>query len=559
MPLRIYNTLARRKEEFIPLHPGEVRMYACGPNLYGPSHVGHAMSYIVFDVIRRYLEYRKFRVTFVQNFTDIEDRIIETARDEGTTIEALAARYSDRFLREMDGLGVRRASHYPRATEAIPTMIKIIQRLVERGLAYPVDGNVFFRVTAFPRYGRLSGRSLDEMQAGARIDVDPRKQHPMDFVLWKPAKPGEPAWDSPWGRGRPGWHIECSAMSLSLLGEQFDIHGGGQDVIFPHHENEVAQSEGYTGKSPVVRYWVHNGLLRLTEGEEKMTRHLGNIVSINEALERYHPDSIRIFVLSSHYRSPITWSEDALAAAARGGERLRTALENGEDLLAGSAASDPARRGAVQRGQAAKSQLSPQAPDTSAAAGAEPVNLLRAAEAARTAFEATMDDDFNTPGALAAIFDLASAMNRVTDSVARGRTAPSDAQREALRNSIAVVRDLGDVLGLRLAPLVTPAQVARLQALAQELSRERPDLFAPEQMDSALIAADRPSGLPPLAEGRNQETFADAGRLIEFIAAGRMQARQQKDWVTGDRIRARLADLGVLLEDTPAGFKWRVR
>ncbi len=543
MALRIYNTLTRRKEEFAPIHPDEVRMYACGPNLYGPSHVGHAMSYIVFDVIRRYLEYRTFRVTFVQNFTDIEDRIIETAREEGTTIEALAARYSDRFLREMDGLGVRRASHYPRATEAIPTMIKIIQGLVERGLAYTVDEDVFFRVTAFPGYGRLSGRSLDEMQAGARIDVDPRKQHPMDFVLWKAAKPGEPSWDSPWGRGRPGWHIECSAMSLSLLGDQFDIHGGGQDVIFPHHENEVAQSEGYTGKSPVVRYWVHNGLLRLTEGEEKMTRHLGNIVSIKEALERYHPDSIRIFVLSSHYRSPITWSEDALAAAARGGERLRTALENAEDLLAGRSA--PSTRGKTAGGPSAQA---PQAED-----------LPHAAASARAAFEAAMDDDFNTPGALAAIFDLASAINRVTDTVARGRTVLSEAHREALRDSGAALRDLGDVLGLRLTPRVTLAQVARLQDLAQELSRERPDLFAPEQLDSALIAANRPSGLPPLAGGDSQEAFADAGRLIEFIAAGRMQARKQKDWAIGDRVRARLADLGVLLEDTPAGFKWRVR
>ena len=288
MTLRIYNTLNRSTEEFVPLRPGLVRMYVCGPNLYGPAHVGHALSYLVFDVIRRYLEYRGYQVRYVQNFTDIEDRIIETANAQGTTVQALAQHYADRFLREMDRLGVQRASVYPRATEMIPQMQEMIRRLIERGMAYQVDGDVFFRVAAFPHYGRLSRRSLDEMQAGSRVEIDPRKEHPMDFVLWKAAKPGEPAWDSPWGPGRPGWHIECSAMSLSLLGEQLDIHGGGQDVIFPHHENEIAQSEAYTGTSPFVRFWMHNGLLRLAEDEEKMTRHLGNIVTIEEALERYH-------------------------------------------------------------------------------------------------------------------------------------------------------------------------------------------------------------------------------------------------------------------------------
>ncbi len=562
MPLRIYNTLSRRKDEFTPLHAGEVRMYVCGPNLYGPSHVGHAMSYVVFDVIRRYLEYRAFRVTFVQNFTDIEDRIIERAREDGTTIQVLAERYRERFLREMDGLGVRTATHYPRATEAIPKMIEIIGGLIERGLAYAADGDVFFRVRAFPAYGRLSGRSLDEMQAGARIDVDPRKEHPMDFVLWKAAKPGEPSWDSPWSGGRPGWHIECSAMSMAFLGEQFDIHGGGQDVIFPHHENEVAQSEGYTGKSPFVRFWVHNGLLRLTGGEEKMTRHLGNIVSIQEALERYHPDAIRVFVLSSHYRSPATWSEEALTAATRGAERLRTALENADDVLgaAGGGAAAPRDAQAAAGSKAAadstaagdsKAGRDSKPAGQSGAQAVDPQDLLRAGDAARSAFEAAMDDDFNMPGALAAAFDLASVLNRITDALAKGRD-PMTSTREALRRGSAVLRELGGVLGLRLAALVTPAQVARLRGLAEELSRERPDLFALDQL-AALIPPDGRAG-----DGGG-DALARAGKLIEFIAAGRMQARRRKDWATGDRIRARLADLGILLEDTPAGFKWRVR
>jgi cysteinyl-tRNA synthetase len=552
MPLRIYNTLGRRKEEFAPLHPGEVGIYVCGPNLYGPSHVGHAMSYIVFDVICRYLSYRGLRVTFIQNFTDIEDRIIETARAEGTTIEALAARYQDRFLREMDALGVARATQYPRATEAIPKMIEVIKRLIERGLAYAADGDVFFRVRAFPAYGRLSGRSLDEMQAGARIEVDPRKEHPMDFVLWKASKPDEPAWDSPWGQGRPGWHIECTTMSISALGEQFDIHGGGQDVIFPHHENELAQSEGYTGKSPFVRFWVHNGLLRLTGGDEKMTRHLGNFVSIQEALERYHPDAIRVFMLSSHYRSPATWSEDALTAATRGAERLRTALENAEDILKTPAGHEPggpvpSEPGAVKASGQAQARASGSAPRV------DPGDLPRAAEASRAAFEAAMDDDFNTPGALAAMFDLAGVLNRVTGALSKGRDPLTPAHREALERGTAVLRELGGVLGLRLVPLVTPAQVAKLQDLAAELSRERPDLFARDQLTTLI-----PPDAGRAGDGHG-DALARAGRLIEFIAVGRMEARRQKDWATGDRIRARLADVGVLLEDTPAGFKWRVR
>jgi cysteinyl-tRNA synthetase len=556
MPLRVYNTLSRRKEEFIPLRAGQAGMYVCGPNLYGPSHVGHAMSYLIFDVIHRYLEYRGYRVTHVQNFTDIEDRIIETAREEKTTIDALAARYIDRFLREMDRLGVVRADHYPRATEAVPKMIEIIEVLVRRGLAYVADGDVFFRVTAFPAYGRLSGRSLDEMQAGARIEVDSRKEHPMDFVLWKAAKPGEPSWDSPWGRGRPGWHIECSAMSLSYLGDQLDIHGGGQDVIFPHHENEVAQSEGYTGKHPFVRYWVHNGLLRLLEGPEKMTRHLGNFVSIHEALERYQPDTIRVFVLSSHYRSPATWSDEALASAARGAERLRIAVESADDVLTRPAPrpGQPGRAEGTPGSGALRPRREPM-PRKSAEVGgpadaADPGELTRTAGAAREAFEAAMDDDFNMPGALAALFDLAGAINRTVVAVAKEGGTPSPADREALEHGVKVLRELGGVLGLRLAASVTPAQAAGLHRLAQDLARERPDLFEPDRLTSIRVLSGTQS------DGADAER---AEELIKFIAEGRMRARRKKDWTTGDQIRARLQELGVLLEDTPSGYKWRVR
>jgi cysteinyl-tRNA synthetase len=533
MALRVHNTLTRRTEEFATLRPGEVRMYVCGPNLYGPSHVGHALSYLVFDVIRRYLEHRGYRVRHVQNFTDIEDRIIETASAQGTTVETLAQHYADRFLREMDRLGIQRAGHYPRATEAIPKMLEIIQALVNRGVAYAVDGDVFFRVTAFPDYGQLSGRSLEEMQAGARIDVDPRKEHPMDFVLWKAGKPGEPAWDSPWGPGRPGWHIECSAMSIAHLGEQLDIHGGGQDVVFPHHENEIAQSEAFTGKRPFVRYWIHNGLLRLSEGQEKMTRHLGNFVTIEQALERYHPDAIRVFVLSSHYRTPATWTEESLEAATRGAERLRTAVEHVETVL----------HQARGRGEALKT---PPGPDAGSGSGAVP-DMTQAASATGAAFEAAMDDDFNTPRALAALFELATVLNKTADSVTRAGRALLPGMLQALEAGGSTLRTLAGVLGLRLRASMTPEHRGALRRLAEELARERPDLFDPAHPLLAHPQAGGPDDAPSDEE------------LIAFIAEGRMRARRQKDWATGDAVRSRLQTIGILLEDSPTGYTWRLR
>jgi cysteinyl-tRNA synthetase len=536
--LRVYNTLTRGEEEFIPLRAGEVRMYVCGPNLYGPAHVGHALSYLIFDMVRRYLEYRGYRVTYVQNFTDIEDRIIEAARKQGTTVEALANHYADRFLREMDRLGIRRADYYPRATESIPKMLEIIQALVARGFAYVVDGDVFYRVAAFPTYGRLSGRSLDEMQAGARIEVDPRKEHPMDFVLWKAAKPGEPSWDSPWGPGRPGWHIECSAMSLAYLGEQLDIHGGGPDVIFPHHENEIAQSEAYTGRSPFVRYWVHNGPLRLSGDQEKMTRHLGNVVTIEEALERYHPDAIRLFVLSSHYRGPATWTNDSLEAATRGAERLRTASDHAEAVVRRAGARptgasgdrDDARGRRWTRGDAAGASA-----------------LSRAAETAREAFERAMDDDLNTPRALAAVFDLATELNKAADAVDKAAPPLQAAMAPDLEGALRILRTLAGVLGLTLTAAMTAAQQAGLYRLARDLAEEHPDLFDPAHpiLQQLRIAA--------------SDDAVPGDDLIGLIASGRMRARRQKDWATGDAIRSRLQSLGILLEDTPTGYTWRLR
>jgi cysteinyl-tRNA synthetase len=464
MSLQVYSTLTRQKEEFVPLQPGEVKMYVCGPNLYGPVHVGHAMSYVIFDTIRRYLQYRGYRVRHVQNFTDIEDRIIETALSRNTTVKDLAEQYIARFHSEMDALNILRADVNPRATEVIPKIIEIVQGLIDKGYAYVLAGDVYFRVTRFPDYGKLSKRSLDQMEAGARIEVDERKEHPMDFALWKSAKPGEPAWDSPWGKGRPGWHIECSAMSMQFLGEQLDIHGGGHDVIFPHHENEIAQSEAYTCKAPFVRYWVHNALLRLQEGDEKMTRHLGNVVSVQEALQKYSSDAIRLFILSSHYRSPLTWKDENVLGAERGAERIHVALKE----YAGGSPTSP--------GDA----------------------LCEEAEATRREFVVAMDDDFNSPRAIAQVYDLVRTINQARDS---------GAAADSLAYAQAILHELTNVLGLTL-------------------------------------------------KGRSAAPV-ETEPFIALLIETRAQLRAAKQWALADVMRDRLAKLGVILEDGSGGTTWK--
>ncbi len=499
MALRFHNTFTKRVEEFATHEPGVVRMYVCGPNLYGPAHVGHGFSYAFFDILRRYLEYRGYAVTHVQNFTDIEDRIIERAVRERRTIVEIAQEYIDRFLREMDALGIRRANRYPRASEMIPKIVEIIQGLTAKGHAYRVDGDVYYRVTSFPRYLRLSGRSLDEMQAGARIELDPRKEHPMDFALWKAARPGEPTWSSPWGPGRPGWHIECSAMNLQYLGDQIDIHGGGEDLIFPHHENEIAQSEAYTAKVPFVRYWLHNALMKPPVGDE-MHRHLGNFVSLHDALAQYEADGIRLFYLSAHYRTPLRWTDEAVRAAVRGLERLRTALTHAEEAI-------------------------------THADDREDAGLSEAARRARGAFEQAMDDDVNTPQALAALFTLAAEINRVADSAITGTMKG----RTGLWLAADTLRELAQVLGLSLRrPGLTPDLVPRLYAVLAEVRREAADLF-PEVTDAH-----------------------DPEHLIRTLLEGRQRARARRAYAIADRVRARLGDLGILVEDLSTGPRWRV-
>ncbi len=407
MTLRIYNTLSRKKEPFETLEPEKVRLYVCGPTVYDKAHVGHAMSVLVFDIIRRYLEYRGYEVLLVMNYTDVDDRIIERANEMGVDPRALADRYMQEYQQHLRDLNILPATVYPRATAEIDYIIQMVAALLEQGYAYSVDGDVYFRVRRRPDYGKLSGRQLEEMQAGARIDVDERKEHPVDFALWKARKAGEPSWPSPWGDGRPGWHIECSAMSLHHLGEQIDIHGGGNDLIFPHHENEIAQTESLTGK-PMARYWVHNGMMQLAG--EKMSKSLGNLVTVEKFLSEHSGDALRLLVLNASYRGPLAFRDEAVDQAERALDRLRAALR-------------------------------PAFPEAQGASGPALKALEQQIEASREGFVTAMDDDFNTAGALGHIFDLVRGINQARDS---GATQTNLEQGQAL------LRELTNVLGLRL-------------------------------------------------------------------------------------------------------------
>jgi cysteinyl-tRNA synthetase len=426
--VKLLNTLSGQLEEFVPI--GDVvTMYVCGVTPYDESHVGHAMSYIVFDVVRRYLEYRGYQVKHVQNFTDIDDRIIARAERLEMEPQAFVEQLIDRYFEDMHALNVLDAHEYPRATQEIPEMLRIVEGLVEKGYAYPSDGDVYYRVGKKEDYGKLSKRSVDSLLAGARVEPGEGKESPADFTLWKAAKPGEPSWESPWGPGRPGWHIECSAMSLKYLGEQIDIHGGGEDLIFPHHENEIAQAEAFTGKAPFVRYWLHNAWVKM--GEEKMSKSLGNFITIREGLERFGADAIRVWVLTSHYRTPLMYTEEALESGKRGAERLRIAAR-----AAGPDGSGPAIDPAPYRER----------------------------------FLEAMDEDLNTPKALGALFELAREVNRARDE---GRP---------IEKAQAALIDLAGILGLTLTePEVGLAAAPFIELLV----RTRDDLRNAKQFELA--------------------------------------------------------------------------
>jgi len=407
MALRVYNTLTREKEPFETIQPGVVSMYVCGPTVYDSAHVGHAMSSLVFDIIRRYLEYCGYEVRHVMNYTDVDDKVIERANALGVDPIELAERYIQEYDQHIKDLNILPATKYPRATEEIDHIVAMITGLGEQDYAYEVDGDVYFRVEKDEDYGKLSGRRLDELQAGARVDIDERKHSPMDFALWKASKPGEPAWDSPWGKGRPGWHIECSAMSLYHLGEQIDIHGGGNDLVFPHHENEIAQTESLTGK-PFARYWMHNGMMQFSG--EKMSKSLGNLVTISTFLADHEADALRILVLNSNYRHPLTFNDEVVEQAERALDRLRNGL----------------RPAFPEAGGAPKKALE---------------GLRDQIEAAQQGFTEAMDDDFNTAGALGHLFDLVRVINQARDAGATG---------EQLGEVQDVLRQFAEVFGLRL-------------------------------------------------------------------------------------------------------------
>jgi len=452
--LKIFDTLTRAKREFVPIEPGHVRMYVCGMTVYDYCHIGHARVAVVFDVVQRWLRASGYRVTYVRNITDIDDKIIRRAAENGEAVGALTARFIGYMDEDFGALGVQKPDHEPRATGYVPEMLGMIETLERRDLAYrAAGGDVNYAVRKFPGYGKLSGKSLDELRAGERVEVDPGKHDPLDFVLWKRSKEGEPSWASPFGAGRPGWHIECSAMSTSLLGPRFDIHGGGEDLQFPHHENEIAQSEGATGQT-FVNYWMHNGFVRVDD--EKMSKSLGNFFTIREVLARYDPEVVRFFILRAHYRSPLNYSDRHLDEAKAGLERLYTALKG---RGGGPAAVD----------------------------WAEPY-------AAR--FKVAMEDDFNTPEAIAVLFELANEVNR-TGSVALA----------------AQLRGLGGILGL----LGRPAE--------------------------SYLKGELPAGW--------------TAERVESLVAARAAAKKARDFAKADRIRKELLDAGIVLEDTPQGTTWR--
>jgi cysteinyl-tRNA synthetase len=466
MALKIFNTLANEKQEFITLTPGEVRMYVCGVTVYDSAHIGHARSLISFDVIYRYLLFAGYTVQFVRNFTDVDDKIIEKANREKLGCEVVTARYIEEFHRDSESLGLLAPSAEPCATAHIAEIIELIVKLEAQGLAYRAGGDVFYSVAGFADYGKLSRKKIDELASGARVEIDERKNSPLDFALWKSSKPGEPAWDSPWGPGRPGWHIECSAMSTRYLGQPFDIHGGGRDLIFPHHENEIAQSEGAFG-APLARYWVHNGFLNINQ--EKMSKSLGNFFTIGEILEAADALALRHYFLTSHYRSPMEFSAEGLEEAGKATDRIFETLE---------------RLGSAQR----QENVAPEA-------------------ALMDAFRQEMDDDFNTPRALALIFEEVRSLNRLLDQKRAG----------GMESRAAALRSMCGALGLA------------------------PEGYFERKKERFLR-----KGLVSLAQ-------------IDELISRRDAARKEKNWQEADRIREELQEKGVAIEDTAGGTIWKVK
>jgi cysteinyl-tRNA synthetase len=463
--MKIYNTMSKEKEEFTPITPGEVKMYVCGPTVYNFFHIGNARTFIIFDTVRRYFEFKGYKVKFIQNFTDIDDKMIKKANEEGTTVKNIAERYIEEYYKDADGLGLKRATVNPRATEHISEIIEFVKDLIDKGYAYAVDGDVYFDTKRFDDYGKLSHQSLDDLEAGARISVDERKKDPMDFALWKGQKPGEPAWESPWGMGRPGWHIECSVMASSLLGETIDIHGGGADLVFPHHENEVAQSEARNEKT-FARYWMHTAYLNVNN--QKMSKSLNNFFTVREILQKYDNEVLRFFMLSGHYRNPINFSIDLLEQAKAGLERLYNSVNNMEHI--------------VETGR-----------DTEMIDDEKAFSLKL--DEYKTRYIEVMDDDFNTADGIAVIFDMVRDINT---NITEGSSI------ELAKKALAMMKELGSPLGV-----------------LQKSTRKNLD------------------------------------EEVEKLIEERQRARKEKNFAQADKIRDQLKEMGIVLEDTPQGVRWK--
>ncbi|WP_315118823.1 cysteine--tRNA ligase [uncultured Clostridium sp.] len=463
--MKVYNTLTRKKEEFIPINPDQVNMYVCGPTVYNFFHIGNGRTFIVFDTVRKYLEYRGYKVNFIQNFTDIDDKMIKRANEDEITVKELGDRFIEEYYKDADGLNIKRATVNPRATEFMDEIVKFVEELVEKGYAYEIDGDVYFQTKKFSEYGKLSGQNLEELQAGARINIDERKKDPMDFAIWKKQKPGEPAWESPWGMGRPGWHIECSCMAYKLLGETIDIHAGGFDLVFPHHENEIAQSECRTGKT-FANYWMHSAFLNIDN--QKMSKSLNNFFTAREVLEKYDAEVIRLFMLSGHYRTQLNFSEELLESSKAGLERIYNAIGNLENLL-----------NEVEVEKINNNEK----------------EYAKTIEGYKAKYIEKMDDDFNTADAISVIFDMIRDMNTNINR---------NSSKELINFALSIVRELGEPLGIA-----------------------------------------------------QKTTKLDLERDIENLVNKRQQARQDKNWALADKIRDELKDMGIVLEDTPQGVRWK--
>lgn len=483
-PIWLYNTLTRQKEEFTPRDENKVGIYVCGVTPYDDAHLGHARPSIFFDVVRKYLRRQGYDVTLVQNFTDVDDKIIARAAEKGVEPLDLSEHYSQAYLESMDRLGIERADHYPKVSTHIEDIVDMIKGLIEQGAAYESEGNVYFKVSSFPDYGKLSKQRKEELIAGSRIEAGEGKEDPLDFALWKAAKEGEPWWESPWGPGRPGWHIECSAMSLKYLGNPIDIHGGGLDLVFPHHENEVAQSEAYTGEEPFVRYWMHLGLVNF--GDEKMSKSLGNFVTVDEALNQYPPELLRYVVLQHHYRSPIDFGEDHMETMRRGWQRLNRFFHELTQVTESYTVEQAKKRQADEA-------------------------LVDAVERTVAKFDESMADDFNTPAALASLFELIREARPVLSQV-----------KEVEQPDAALIAGLGAVHGV-------------FTSLAGDLL----GILAENQDD--------------VQSGGNSELV---GQLVQLLVDLRAEARAQRNFEQADQIRDRLTELGIALEDSPEGTRW---